>query len=713
MRISKVKVKNYRLLKNFVMDLESELSLVIGKNNTGKTSLLTVLDKFLNGSDVTRFSFDDFNIDLRNEIQQLVVGELVEEDEFSPKGIEMDLLIKYNENDNLANLSEVMMDLDPDHKFILLRFEFLMDYDSLLTIRKDFGDFQAKERDKKEENKDYIKKDFLYFLRDNMDYFNSGRKSLSCSKENGEQEGEYFIDLNKESVSLKNILSFKKISARRDVSNKEIDKTLSVQTSRIYEKRETTKEHSEQIEKFKDQLGNTDFILSGIYKELFEDTVNNVKKFGGIKANDSEVSIESTLQHRELLKGNTTVKYSHAGQLFPENLNGLGYMNLISIIFEIEILIQEFKRTTEESPADINFLFIEEPEAHTHPQMQYIFINNIKELLKKGIIREDGNNRDLQYMISTHSSHIVAECNFDDIRYLQRTDDTTVIAKNLTSLEREYEENGEEENYKFLKQYLTLNKAELFFADKVILVEGDTERILIPAMMKKVDQKSESDSLPILSQNISIVEVGAHSKVFEKFIDFIDIKTLIITDIDSAKLVKNQQGNTKRKACKVSDPEASLSTNSSLEFFLGTNDLESLIKKEFDELRFMKETQDGGGKKWEINGDGNLQIVYQVEETNESNEDYHARSFEDAFVHINETFLKDEGNTFSSLTKKHLDSFREGEINVYDFSNKAINSKPSFAIEILLNSKEDDGNRFINWNTPSYLEQGLEWLKEN
>lgn len=60
-------------------------------------------------------------------------------------------------------------------------------------------------------------------------------------------------------------------------------------------------------------------------------------------------------------------------------------MNLISMIFEIQILIQEFKKTKNERPSDINLLFIEEPEAHTHPQMQYVFIKNIKSLLNEGI----------------------------------------------------------------------------------------------------------------------------------------------------------------------------------------------------------------------------------------------------------------------------------------------------------------------------------------
>jgi len=59
MKIKKIKVENYRLLKDFSIDLEDELSLVIGKNNTGKTSLLSVIDKFLNQSDKNKFSYDD------------------------------------------------------------------------------------------------------------------------------------------------------------------------------------------------------------------------------------------------------------------------------------------------------------------------------------------------------------------------------------------------------------------------------------------------------------------------------------------------------------------------------------------------------------------------------------------------------------------------------------------------------------------------------
>ena len=86
----------------------------------------------------------------------------------------------------------------------------------------------------------------------------------------------------------------------------------------------------------------------------------------------------------------------------------------------------------------------------------------------------------LQTVITTHSSHITARSEFNDIKYFYRKDKNNVFAKNLKDLEKEYTTEAEKQNFKFLKQYLTLNRAELFFADKAIFIEGDTERILLP-----------------------------------------------------------------------------------------------------------------------------------------------------------------------------------------------------------------------------------------
>ncbi len=67
MQINQIKIKNFRLLQDFTIDLDKIMSLVIGKNNTGKTSLLSLLDRFLRGNQ-NNFTFHDFNIPFKELI---------------------------------------------------------------------------------------------------------------------------------------------------------------------------------------------------------------------------------------------------------------------------------------------------------------------------------------------------------------------------------------------------------------------------------------------------------------------------------------------------------------------------------------------------------------------------------------------------------------------------------------------------------------------
>lgn len=684
MKITKIEVQNYRLLKDFSIDLEDELSLVVGKNNCGKTSLLSVMDKFLNFSSPHPVSFNDFNLVFSEELKKIIETDISED--YKAEGIILKLFIDYDKEDNLANVSKLMMDLDPKNNKIVLLFEYVLTIDGLKKLKKDFVEF------KKEK-----KKDLLFFLKNNYQkYFKLFKKTIDPKNE------EKFIDLEKEKISLKNVINYKFIKANRDVSNKDSDKSLSSLSSNIYEKIETDEEHQSKIDKFKDELHKTDDSLNEVYGGIFESVIEKVRKFGGIKPDDTKISITSTLQHKDILKGNTTVLYNHGTHELPENYNGLGYMNLINMIFEIEIKVNEFKKEKEETPADINFLFIEEPEAHTHPQMQYIFIKNIKDLLKDGI----DTNHKLQYIVSTHSSHIVSESDFDDIKYL-KVENNSVVSNNLSNLEKEYSNSDDEtrdkiekSNFKFLKQYLTLHRAELFFADKAVFIEGDTERILLPAMMKKIDQENSNN--PLLSQNISIVETGAYSHIFEKFIDFIGVKSLIITDIDSAK--------DSREKCKMVDTNAKITTNASLEFFYRSNKLEDFKDKVIDDMILKKDTST---KKWIKDKDGFLVCIYQKNEENSSKEKYHARSFEDSFFHLNRQFIIDNKDNFKSL--KNKSDFDDTSKDPYDLAESCIGKKPPFAIEILLNSQTDDTTRkdFSNWQTSDYIYQGLLWLKKD
>lgn len=710
MKIKSIHIENFRLLKNFQLDLEDELSLVIGKNNSGKTSILTALNKFLNSSDNNKLTFNDFNIDFKKELFDLIESnELPIKETYSEKGIKLKLFIEYYESDDLSNINKVMMDLVPENNTIVLGFEYVLSFDKLMLLKQKYREFKVKENNKTLPTENglipkYQSKDITYFLNTNHQlFFKFRKKSIEFNNQTKKANEAVFIDLEKESRMISEIINFKFISAKRDVTNKDVDKTLSKQTSKIYNKTEIDDEQNNKIEKFEDELASTDIILTDIYKGLFDKVIDKVSLFGGIKEKDTIIEIISTLQHKELLEGNTTVVYSHdVNDKLPENYNGLGYMNLISMIFEIEILVEEFKKTKDENPSDINLLFIEEPEAHTHPQMQYVFIKNIKELLKGGIqkkIKIDAGKeikieRELQYIVSTHSSHIVAESVFDDIKYLKKEEKNSVVAKNLKDLIEEYETDPKQ--YQFLKQYLSINRAEIFFADKAILIEGDTERILLPTLMKKLDLDEKKrfelleikdEFIPLLSQNISTIEVGAYSQIFEKFIDFIGVKSLIITDLDAV-------GDDTKK-CEVSI--GTKYSNDAISFFFSSPTLEELKGYSIENKKFKK--NEG---KWINEENGELCIIYQ---TNENG--FNARSFEDAFIHINKEFINSNKNEFRGLQNR--DDFDDISKNSYALAENCIKKKTHFALDILYHSDDT----FSNWKIPAYINEGLLWLKQN
>ncbi|MBX7240527.1 MAG: ATP-dependent endonuclease [Bacteroidia bacterium] len=691
MKISKIKIKNYRLLKDFTIDLEDDLSLIIGKNNCGKTSFLSLLERFLAAPEGgSTFAFDDFNIGYQEKIVETIQKIEVPTKEKEPiktvLAITLDLHIEYDNEDDLTNISLLMLNLDPTNNKVILRFEYGITNKKLVELKKDIEGNKA-------EIKDFLRKHYT-------DYFQIYVKAIEPNNEENQ------INFEKSKVS--NIINFQCIHAKRAVnnqpgSNRRNDKTLSNASSRYYDKvsnfkkeeierDDEVKKIQEKIEGLNEQLKKADGELNSVYKALFETILGKVGTFGGVKTDDSTITIKSTLEGRNLLRENTSVVYNQDGNLLPEDYNGLGYMNLINMIFEIEMLFMGFKKA---KPADINMIFIEEPEAHTHPQMQHIFIENIKKLLeenKKGL-------KNAQTIISTHSPHIVSKSDFEDIKYF-RKEGKSIVSKNLKALKPKNEnsknETIKEQNFRFLKQYLTLNKAELFFADKAIFIEGDTERILLPAMMKKMDiEYKDENTIPLLSQHISIVEAGAYAHIFKEFIKFLGIKVLIITDLDSVKKVKtgkfNEDSSEKFAYLKRPVAEGELSSNSSIKRFLKTNDLDQLKKFSKEDRTIME---------------NKVLVSYQLEEVIKDI-NYHPRSFEDAFIHVNYKFIEENKKKFKGL--KNRKQFNPDK-NPYELARDCISddNKSAFALDILYFG----GENFENWQIPFYIKQGLLWLRQ-
>ena len=670
MQIKQIKIKNFRLLRDFSIDLEENLSMIVGKNNTGKTSLLSLLERFLRGNQ-NNFTFHDFNIPFQKEIEKTINNDIAKDD-FKDLGIYLKIYIEYFKNDSLENISDLILNLDPKENFLVLSFGYSLNYEQYDRLKEDFLEFK----------KIFNNKTVLdYLIKNHRKYFRISKNVVEYNNE------ENSTQINDEQI-LK-IITLKTISAKRDVANEEgesgsSNKTLSKLSYKFFNSLDKT--DSANITELQKNLIETDDKLNSTYEKTFKKVIEDIRSFSYNK-NESQIAIKSNLEEVNILKDNTSVVYQQSDKELPEGYNGLGYMNLFAMIFNLHIIFDSFKKENNptENPSDINLLFIEEPEAHTHPQMQYVFINNIKALLvegKKGL-------KNLQTIISTHSSHITSQSTFDDVKYFYKESANNVISKNLSELENQYgTEDDEKRKFQFLKQYLTLSKSELFFSDKAIFIEGDTERILLPAMMKKIDNENNKTKnyTPLLSQKISIVEVGAYSHIFDKFLIFLGIKTLIITDIDSVKPDANGG------KCKVS--EGTHTSNASIKHFLKDVDFNAL-KNLLPASKILSKNNNS----WEKNKDGLICIELQTEQNN-----YYARSFEDAFISENLDFVKSNKENFKSL--KNKDKLDEKIPDYYDIADACIDKKTLFATEILYYSS---GN-YTEWEVPEYIKEGLLWL---
>ena len=678
MENKKIYIQHYRSLNDFSLELKNDLSLIVGKNNCGKTSVLSVLEKIFNKNSNRNLVWEDINLNHRREIFENIkrVSDIPDSELSSILGINIQIWIQYSELDSYQNIQGFMMDLNPENNFIILEFSYIIPTQKLREISSltcDFADDFSK-------FESFMKKNLNKFFE--IQIYSRGYNPITQAMTEEKSDLHEMKDVHK-------IIKVRGISASREVSNKENNHSLSKTSNRFYKLNNGEEINSKANNLLQSAILKADETLTRAYsgddsvEGIFTSVFERVKRFGG-NDSEAELAIHSSLSEKDILSNNTTLYYKHDDSLLPETYNGLGYLNLYGIIFEIETLMADIKS----EPADINLIYIEEPESHTHPQLQYIFIKNIKDLLKEhnDELKESGDFSCIQTLITTHSSHIVSDCNFDDLIYFKR-DNGTAVSKAFNSLKEEY---GDEQlGYKFVKQYLTLNSSELFFADKVICVEGDTERILIPTMMQKVDTTNPinqaSNTMPLLSQNISIIETGAHSQVFRKLFDFLGIKVLIITDIDPA----NKNENNRLTSCSAVD--ATSTTNASIKNFFDISG---------DEV-FSIVAQKSLAEK--ITSDGRIRIAYQIPEDENG---YQPASFEDAFISLNKQFIIDQKAGFIQF--EALKDFDDSEIeDFYKFARDKVNKKSAFASSLLYFEGEEN-----TWKVPKYISEGLLWLRK-
>lgn len=182
----------------------------------------------------------------------------------------------------------------------------------------------------------------------------------------------------------------------------------------------------------------------------------------------------------------------------------LGGANLIYLTLKLlEFRYQQAKQ------ACANFLLIEEPEAHIHTHIQ-------KTLFDRLVIDKT------QVIYSTHSTHISEVSNVENVNVLGRVGSRCEVYQPATGLDPA--------QVLSLQRYLDAVRSNLLFAKSVVLVEGDAEEILVPAMVKAV--------LGVSLDELGISLINIRSTGFENVAllfhdDRIRKRCAIVTDLDA------------------------------------------------------------------------------------------------------------------------------------------------------------------------------------
>ncbi|UTH74434.1 AAA family ATPase [Chromobacterium sp. IIBBL 290-4] len=292
--------------------------------------------------------------------------------------------------------------------------------------------------------------------------------------------------------------------------------------------------------------------LDARIKVALTPAIEDVKKLGYPTLHDpQEIHFRTRIQTGDLLDHSTAVQYRLDGQqvdvYLPEYSIGLGYQNLQSLSYQLVSFRDSRLKPAEGSPAAVHIVLVEEPEAHLHVQVQRIFPRRAAELISP-VAREHA-HLSSQLVISTHASHLAHAENFDRLRYVRRI--TTVVggmpSSDVIDLATAF--GTDKETRTFAERYFRVQHTDLLFADAAIFVEGAAERMLVPLFI-------ERDFHDLDKRYISFLDLGGrHAHRLRPLVERLGIPTVVITDVDPVVVTKNASGKTVRKAAAIDDPK--------------------------------------------------------------------------------------------------------------------------------------------------------------
>ncbi|WP_317308862.1 ATP-dependent endonuclease [Phocaeicola plebeius] len=723
MKIQSVHIRNYRKLKNCHIDFGEKETVLVGANNSGKTSAISAIVGFLKNTD--RFTLKEFtatNWALINEIgEKWMENDSVDEallsshqwDTIVPS---MDVWINVEDGEQYR-VNHLIPSLSTwDGKKVGVRGQYgPKDVKKLYTAYKETKTkanvLESTEEWKKAGSPELYPRNLCDFLGKGLnlkEYFNVKYYIIDpvldpVEEDKVQETPDHELDSNpfESLIRVDTILASRDFSDPGGQSDSDID-TLSKQFQQYY--KSCGLEDEELTSEGLNLLGGI-AIANKTYdeklKKTFEMPVGELKNINYPGFQNPEIKIRSKIQIEEAIKHDSAVQFAIQGMeqlVLPEKYNGLGYRNLISIYMKLIDFREKWLRTFNdgENIEPIHIVFVEEPEAHLHAQAQQVFVRKAFEALCNNELIKEHPWLNTQLVLSTHSNHIVNELDLNCMRYFRRVigdGDSKIPISKVVNLSSTFGKD-EEETKQFVTRYIRLTHCDIFFSDAVILVEGPAEKILVPNFLTKAG---------LDSYYISVIEInGRHAHSFRKLIEKIGIATLIITDIDAAETKIGKDGKKHLSSVITSKGKGYKTSNPSIKNWLPE-------KEKIDDLLVLDE------KEKII---GNVKIAFQTSINVKWDKDTKdlveicPYTFEDALIFTNLELFRQDGlkkmggiTTISNLLRKS-DSANELQQCIFEkLESKSDFKKADFAVSLLYK------NDFIDLEAPAYIKEGLNWMK--
>lgn len=727
MHLNVIRIQNFRRLGDVVIDLNEDISIFVGANNSGKTSVSQALQLFLSSSR-EKFTIHDISASSWSEIEAFAnaedgakLPEIAIDFWFSVEAADLhrviDLLPSLSWEGNYVGIRITFSPIDADAtksrfesaKASALAAVSAVDGEQSFTpFPKSLTDFLTTELKREYE--------LCYYVLDNAKFDDDFKEledytPLQIIPDKGStgksRSGKDIIN---------SLVRVDFLQAQRhlsDTSGGSRNEELSRHLSRFYKR--NLEKRSDDYEAMR-ALSESENLMNKHLEDVFSDTLDRLSNLGYPGLTNPGLKIMSDLNPSVLMSGQDGAQVHYVldgGLTLPDKYNGLGFKNLIYMVVELLDLHNQWVDISENRPP-LHLVFIEEPEAHLHTQLQQVFVNKVLDIL----IDDDTQNYSSQLILTTHSAHILYERGFKPIRYFRREHTGSQQSTTVLNLSKFYTIT-EEPIRDFLERYLKLTHCDLFFADAAILVEGNVERLLTPLMIEKVAPELKKSYLTMLEIG------GAYGHRFQSLIEFLGITTLIITDLDSVQgsvpeaepsainpdedddieideyedIDEEEDGIPKKgSTCRVETPHAITSNQTLIQWLPKQKTISNLLVA----------PQESKIQPRSVETPATVKVCYQSTVTLTRGEDtlqLAGRTLEEAFAFENLVWSQDISNKDLRLRVKSSDD------PTLDLTaerlHKRIHSKnfkkTDFALALLTKNIDD-------WVVPSYIKEGLEWL---